>query len=838
MMLVFEPIWSWLWSWSLSSPVAPLEDLGAGRLAFLLTVWFLALVLIMPGQGDRRLRRIGIWFGAPVLVLVLALMPVGLVLALAVAGLTVWTYLGVPNASPRRILAVLGLRLAALALAFSLVLRPSLAFRDDLPVPSALLVAVDSSDSMNIQDELGGKSRWERALDVLRSNRCAGLLKKLRVERNIQVFFYRAAEDVVPFDPVERPGRADGKRTDIGQWLQSLYQRHARDPNLRALVLFSDGADNGTRYRPLDLAELWQRVPCPIHTFALGKKETTLQQQDLAFLPDSITTDPAPVPVKNRLTVKARLRVNGYTSPRVTLRLFLDDSTEAAAVKEVTLDRPVDGKTNTYEVQLACDAPPRPGEIKVTLKADELPGELTTANNQISTFVTVTKEGLSVLYVDGQLRWEARFIRDALSAHRNIRLYKAFRMTDGPADGNADLYRFDKQHYDVIIIGDISARRFSGASAKVLEKIKELVKEGTGLMMLGGFESFGNSDWASFGKPVADVLPVELNQKGNVPDVVKVKMVPTAAGFDHYILRMLNSPADNRKFWETQMPPLEGMTLLGDPKQGATVLATRDNDPKQPILVATTFGKGRTLAFACDSTWSSWRRTPETYKAHMRFWQQVVTYLAHQEEMEDTVWVRPDARRLAMGSKLGFSLGMRGKGDQKVENAKFQARVIGPQKAETVIPTVKEAGEERGTFWKTDAPGEYRLEVTALDAGGKPLPNKTARARFLVYEDDVEYRRPAADPEALAKIANRSDGKAHLATEAEFARFLGDLQNQPLPQGNPRPEVWPDWKRNPSTSALDDQIATLWASGVLAVFLLFVTLVCLEWYLRRRWGLV
>jgi hypothetical protein len=33
-------------------------------------------------------------------------------------------------------------------------------------------------------------------------------------------------------------------------------------------------------------------------------------------------------------------------------------------------------------------------------------------------------------------------------------------------------------------------------------------------------------------------------------------------------------------------------------------------------------------------------------------------------------------------------------------------------------------------------------------------------------------------------------------------------------------------------------MGTLVESGVLFVFLGFVTLVCLEWVLRRRWGLV
>ena len=68
------------------------------------------------------------------------------------------------------------------------------------------------------------------------------------------------------------------------------------------------------------------------------------------------------------------------------------------------------------------DAPARPGEMKVRLHVDKLEGEFSEANNDISTYVTVNKEGLSVLYVEGIYRFEARFIRDALRVRPTVRL--------------------------------------------------------------------------------------------------------------------------------------------------------------------------------------------------------------------------------------------------------------------------------------------------------------------------------------------------------------------------------------------------------------------------------
>ena len=56
-----------------------------------------------------------------------------------------------------------------------------------------------------------------------------------------------------------------------------------------------------------------------------------------------------------------------------------------------------------------------------------------------------------------------------------------------PPPGEADLFQFDKQAYDVIILGDVSAERLRTASPNADAKIEELVRDkGVGLLMTGG----------------------------------------------------------------------------------------------------------------------------------------------------------------------------------------------------------------------------------------------------------------------------------------------------------------------------------------------------------------
>src|SRR5262249_15235081 len=152
----------------------------------------------------------------------------------------------------------------------------------------------------------------------------------------------------------------------------------------------------------------WRMLPCPIHTFAFGQTTTRPKQRDIAFT--AITPDPSPVAIKGKLTVKGMVDAPGFENTTAHVRLFINDAEMPGARNFKLL------KAMGNEVELVCDAPPTPGEIKVTLKIDPVVDELTHVNNEISTFVTVTKEGISVLYVEGKYRaWEPKFIGYALS---------------------------------------------------------------------------------------------------------------------------------------------------------------------------------------------------------------------------------------------------------------------------------------------------------------------------------------------------------------------------------------------------------------------------------------
>jgi uncharacterized membrane protein len=778
-------------------------------------------------------------------------------LALLVVGLTLWAYAAARGVTPRRLAGLLALRLGGLALVLLPLLRPYHPYIGRAKEPGALYVVVDASESMTILDEENDRrteslSRWDRMLLDLRA--AAPELKRLE-ERGVEVRFVRFAADTQPFDP-DNPGAADGPRTDTGQALRSLWERRDSSRPVAVLVL-SDGADNcgaenGGKFRVLEEAERWKTV-CPVHAFGYGKDDTSDRRTDVVLT--ELTTDPTPlVPLKGGLAAVVKIDAPGFKGSPVRLSLSLDDK-EARDVKVlVKKDDPANpGKWKWAEekeptlrqeagnvFRLETTAPDRRGELKVTVRADDpknpgraLPGEATFANNELSTFVTVAKEGLRVLVIDSPRAGEPQAIIQALRSEKRLTVRSVW-LGDGPPSPSAvEDFAFERQRYDVIVLGDVTAAQLRRVRPDAVEAIAKQVTDeatATGLVMLGGDFTFGNGDWN--GTAIGKLLAIDLSVKGQIER--KVKIHPTKAGLTAAefgaLLRLGDRPEDSEKAWAS-LHDLDGVVKLGKPDPNlATVLAeTLSGDP---ILVASKAGAGRVLSFAADTT-HRWRRDPAGLQLHARFWKQLVAWLARQDDAEAAVWARPDVRRLPARAELGFSFGVRNKLGVELRDATFTFAVYDKdgQSVGGVSGATGPGGQRRGSFDRTSKAGEYRLVVTATanDPDAKDEKDRvvkgTAEARFLVYDDDREMTRRQADHPTLQKLADAGGGQFFASPAADLPKLLRSLETELADRAGRH--SWPDWQTKGRLPGLP-----------LLLLLAFAAVLSGEWFLRRRWGMV
>lgn len=823
---VFDPLWPWSALLALLSPAGLLVvglSLGAGIVSY----W-------LPRKGTarrRRLRALGVAGGMLLVWLALGmggatgglrgravdLGAAALMLSpLVLATLTVWTYLGVPGASRRRVGTVLALRLLAFVLVLLALLRPSLGLADKSQPPGVLFIVADYSASMTIADEADSKTRWAALVRHLRD--AGPVIRRLRDEGNVEVVFHKFAGDTVPLDP-DAPGEATGPRTDVGAMLRQLFEARDSRRSARGLLILSDGADNGsTRTPALSEAARWRALPCPVHTFAYGKTTTNDRQSDVVLT--AIAPEPSPVPVKGELTVKASIDAFGFQNRLVRVKLLLDGKEVAATNATLTL-------TTGNEVRIKATAPAQPGEVKLTVRVEDpnregqvLDGEVSAANNEMTTYLTVSKEGISVLLVDKPRAWEPQLICDALARDPRVHLYPVWLRGEQVAANAADLFRFDRQQYDVVVLGDITARQLRAVSPDALATLEKLVNKGAGLLMLGGYSSFGNGDWQD--TVLKDLLPVELKPLGQ--DERAVKMTPTEAGLRKfsYLLRLSDTVKEPAEAWEV-LHPLAGMTRLGKPKEGVGDVLAVNGNGGDALFVAGQYGAGRTLAFGGDTT-HRWVRDEKTQEMHARFWRQIVVWLAKQEDAQGSVWVKPDARRLPARSDLGFAVGIRGKGGVDLADGAFKAEVIAPDGAKTEVAIARTVDGFRGTFGRTDGPGEYRIMVkgNGKEPGGVPVSGEAA-ARFLIYDEDVELTTRAANHDLLKKLATAGGGQMHRGEE--LRTILEEMLRRPLASDKPKLTLMPDWRTIERSPFL------------MAFFTLFVAILSVEWLLRRKWGL-
>lgn len=713
----------------------------------------------------------------------------------------------------RRRMILGGIRLAVVVLVVLAMLRPTLVYTKTEMQPATLLVLADQSRSMGVRDSAGGRSRWESLRNTLTEAQPA--MAALAEQFELKAFTFDAEPRPVPATGgrLDLPQEPDGQQTAIGSVLEDVLRDEA-GKRLLGVVLLSDGAQRA--YPPRDVlpqtaAARLKHLGYPLYTFRFGQSRGLGQAQDVAVKDLLASTS---VFVKNELSVSGEIRVDGYVNRDVTVRLLFETSPDKMeTVGQKTVRATADGQLIPVEFEYV---PQVPGEYKLTLEAVDQQGELVTTNNRLSSFVNVLKGGLNVLYLEGSLRPEIRFLKESLDASPDINVDFIRIDPRQPDDRPSDLAeRFQPGKYEVYLLGDLDSSVFD---KKELQDLAEAVSRGAGLIMIGGLHSFGPGGYAE--TPLAAVLPVEMDRlerqtpgspiAGDLHLPGPLGMMPTQIGRMHFTLRLAVPDSENQKLW-SQLPPLDGANRFRGLKPGALVLAaTPDN---QPMLVSHHFGDGRVMAFAADSTWRWWMRGFDT--AHKRFWRQVVLWLARKDEgLEGNVWVKLPQRRFGPGQRVEFTVGAETPEREPIPDAAFQVEVVPPNGDALPVDLVRGGGQVTGTFRATQAAGDYTIRVTATQ-GNQPLGS--TRARFLVFEQDLELDNAAADATVLESLAAMTGGKS-LAPEE-----LPDLLRRMMEE----------------TEALEvktEAKQSLWDTW--PYFFLFVGLLGTEWYLRKRWGMV
>jgi uncharacterized membrane protein len=735
-----------------------------------------------------------------------------LLIIAAAAGLAVLIRSRLAQAAPAiqswRAWVIWGLQALLAALILVLLWQPSITVAELKPQQNIIAVLVDDSRSMGISED--GSTRQAQAVKALQDGALANLNK------SFQTRLYRVDAAPARIDNLKDLQTA-ATSTRIGDSLKQLSEETSDLP-IGAVVLLSDGADN-TGGVSADAISALRARHIPVHTVGFGREHAQhdVELDDAVIAPRALAD--------SRLAAKITLHQRGYANAKInlTVRDVSTGQPKILASRPVTLGPEGNLQTETIMFDIGGA-----GAKTLQIAATPLTGEESTANNTLTRAVTVSAEPRRILYVEGEPRWEYKFIRQAEEDDRMVQIASMVRTSENKVyrQGISDPKELDAGFptkpedlftYQGLIIGSVEAGYFNPAQQELIREFVD--RRGGGLLLLGGQFALADGGWNA--SNLTDLLPTSLpTQTGTFHREADPRNGTThasaeleAAGVDSIITRIVDDPAANAAKWKT-LPYLMDYEDPGNPKPGADVLAdtVTPEGRKVPLLVTEHYGHGRTAIMATGGSWRWQMSSPLGDTAHDRFWQQLLRWIV--SDTPGHVAVTVPAQMLLDNGSIAFTADVRDPQYNPAPDAKVEAHILGPSGV-TALVEMSPVPDNPGQFqaaWSAPRPGSYLTEVTAQRAGKE------------LGRDVLTFQRMDGVAENFHTDQNR-ELLEHLATQTG-GQYWKPADLNKLAAAIPFSEA----------GITNRETRDLWNLPV--IFFVLLALRASEWWLRRKWGIV
>lgn len=695
------------------------------------------------------------------------------------------------------------LRAVAMLLAVLLIAAPMyVESQEDLPERSGVVVLVDRSESMALTDR--GPARLKQALAFLRER----LVPALRAEQ-LRPTAMTFADDVRPTTGEELARLvADGRRSNVGRALLGAVAE--TDPPPRAIVLVSDGAANESSDNQRAISALiGDRVP--VIAIGLGSETgpRTLAVQTIEA--------PGKVPPKQSFQLSATLESGGAGDlPAFDVILLRDDQ----FVDKRTVPAGTAGRTWLETFSLSHD---EEGIYRYTVRvAAPESADLRVLASDASATVRVTDEkSLRVLFVQGALTWDYKFIRMALLGDPAIRLTGLSRTSNSSffyqnvEDSDELKNGFPTKveqlaPFSVVVLANIRHNDLTTPQQETLAKFCN--EYGGGVLMIGGPETF-DASWRD--SRLEELLAVRFAPLGGTPPESPFTLRVTPEALANPVFRVSDVEAAEASW--SRLPPFTNYARVDSVKKGAEIWAVhpqdRTADGPRVLMASQRFGSGRSAVIGVQNFWR-WRLARDSDpKAFDRFWQQLLRHLA--EGGREQLSIVLSDQTLEPHAEIRFAVQRQAAAtDPSGETRSYVVRVTDDQRREIARQAVDLVpGRAADVAFRSGEPGGYSIEV--LDARETVLASRSVEIR----DANLEWRRPARDMGQLEQWAAVSHGAAVKIEECDDVRRLV----------------------HDTIARADEAVRTMPRQEPAGMngWTMIVLLGCLasEWMLRKRWGL-
>jgi len=712
--------------------------------------------------------------------------------------------------------AMMLLRVVAVLVLLLSLFRPVITFERFSVEKGDILFLFDTSRSMKIADRPNLPGRLKRVQNHFE------IIDNL-LRDNFDCHYFAFSSLVNKCKDVEeiKQLKPEGEVTNIAGGIKEAVRDFDKN-KISAVIVFTDGNDN-SGLKVLEEAKAMKVKVFPVGVGTRLREQNTFKDVIITgVLFDRFLT------VSNIAYFDVLVDAVGFKNAKVPVEL-LDSDGKPLGKQELVLD----DMEGTQKVRIEY-RPEVKGKFTLEARVPTLAAETIPENNSQMFQIEVIDAAIKVLYIEGSPRNESKFLMRTLQYDPNVEIASYVQISQGDFFKRASIEGLDlgdslpaaKEEYgkfDIIMFGDLDANFFMSTNYRQVPGIiKELVSQGKGFLMIGGSHSFGPGGYG--GTAIEEVLPVFCGDRsvGQFRDQYLFSL--TGEGVTHPIFsgytRFFSSP---RGAAMEKLPLLMGSVILPKAKPGATVLAINPEGKNEfgnyPVLAVQQYGKGRSAAFAADSTWRWFFQMKPLGKdsPYVRFWAQLLRWLATrsliEEGQEMGLTAAADKSYYESGERVTFYAQARNKDGLLTNRAEINATLVEPAGREAKFalraPTGA-AGNYQAEF-APPAPGKYVFSITGtLDKENLG----EVKVNFVVGKPMVEYEKLDLNEDLLKKLALSTGGKYYsLVNSEQLAQDL--VETQKVSREVRKISPW----NKPLYMAI--------------FFAIFVALISIEWILRK-----
>ncbi|MFZ1976615.1 MAG: vWA domain-containing protein [Bacteroidota bacterium] len=703
----------------------------------------------------------------------------------AACGISFWMYRRTIPPIPKNIRRVLFvLRAAAFFLLILLLGDPLLSFVTKRTSSPQIVVLVDHSQSMTIADRQGKRK------EMLRTLLHSTIWSEARRFADLRyVTFAEKARDAANFNVDSLS--FDGEATDISGALR-FVKLHAAENNLQAVVLLTDGAAT-TGDSPLYDAD---ELAVPIFAVGIGD---TAEQKDL-FIKNARTNEV--VYTGTRVPVTVTVHASGFKNERA--EILLKDETGKIIDRRM---QSLGTGSQEYSAPLSF-VPEQEGMHKYSVEVPMLPGELTGQNNRFTFFVKALKSKLNIVLIAGSPSADAACVRRALEQDRTVSVAACIERPEGTYTEGEYSQAVLAAADCIVLVGFPTSRTKTSTMQTLTHVLCDLEKPlffiDARIMDYARLHAFD----AVLPFSYSDIQPGEFQVFASVSDLQQ-----------NNVVMKLPSAERMAPLWNA-LPPIYHPQVSFVPKPGSDVLAAMrlaSSAANGPLIVSQHRGGQKSEAVLGYGIWR-WRLLAEQDEDAAGLFDQFIrnsiAWLTTHDD-DRRVRVQPVKRLFTTHDDADFEAQVYDDAYRIVDDAMVSVTASnGTDRYECALAP-SGSGLYHGTFGHVPA-GDYRY-TAAVSAQNGQLG--TDSGVFTVGSVPEEFYETKMNRSLLQQIAFRTDGKYYDAQNT--ASLAEDLRNLT--------SLKPHEQRKAVEFELRDSRPML---------ALLVLVFSLEWFLRKRYGML